>query len=397
MDVLLSRRRFLFATGAAATLSLWPRFGLAASAADDTRLLVLLLRGGMDGLHALQPFGDPTYAQLRGALNQTRLPGAATGEPIKLDGLFALHPSLKFSADLYARKQLLPVVAVAPPYRARSHFDAQDCLENGTARPGSGGSGWLGRSVVALPGAEGLAIANVMPLIMRGGGEVSTWSPPLPQSVDPLLLQRLQPLYAADATLAAAFARAASDLDAGSAMGKGGRRGGQLPQLATAAARFMSAANGPRIGFLEDSGWDTHSGQAGQLARKLAELDAAVKAFHDGAGAIWPRTVVAIVSEFGRTARVNGTGGTDHGTGGLAMLAGGAVRGGRIAGDWPGLKPGDLYEGRDLRTTTDLRGLFKGVLAEHLRLDPGLLESRVFPDSRTVPALAGLVASRRPT
>lgn len=394
-----SRRQFLAAAGATATLTLLPRFALAATAASDTRLMVLLLRGGLDGLHALQPYADPAYARLRGALAQAHSPGAAQGEAYKLDGSFALHPALAFSADLYSRKQLLPVVAIAPPYRQRSHFDAQDCLENGTDQPGGSGSGWLNRCVSSLSGAEGLAVANVMPLILRGGGDVSTWSPPLPQAIDPILLQRLQPLYAADATLAAAFARvAAGDLEE---MGEGmsgnnahgkNQRGGRLPQMTAAAARFMSAADGPRIAFVEDSGWDTHGNQVGLLGRKLAELDAALKSFHDGAQTIWPRTVVAIVSEFGRTVEANGTGGTDHGSGGLAFLAGGAVRGGRIAGDWPGLSAGDLHEGRDLRTTTDMRAMFKGVLRTHLGVSESAMESSIFPGSRDVRPLENLTA-----
>lgn len=175
-----------------------------------------------------------------------------------------------------------------------------------------------------------------------------------------------------------------------SASRKSGR--GRLPQMTAAAARFMSAADGPRIAFVEDSGWDTHGNQAGLLGRKLAELDAALKSFHDGATAIWPRTVVAVVSEFGRTVKANGTGGTDHGTGGLAFLAGGAVRGGRIGGDWPGLGASDLHEGRDLRTTTDMRALFKGVLAAHLSMSDATLDTKVFPDSAGIRGMEGLVA-----
>jgi uncharacterized protein (DUF1501 family) len=158
-----------------------------------------------------------------------------------------------------------------------------------------------------------------------------------------------------------------------------------------AAARFMAKDDGPRIGFVEDSGWDTHGNQAGVLQRKLAELDNALRSYRDGMSAHWPRTVVAVVTEFGRTAAVNGTGGTDHGTGGVAFLAGGTVRGGRVLGDWPGLSPSQLNEGRDLRTTTDLRALFKGVLAQHLAVPEAALETEVFPDSRGVRAMEGLL------
>lgn len=381
----LSRRQFVAALGAGSLLTLWPGTHAFASG-DDTRLLVVLLRGGLDGLHALPPTAEPAYARLRGAL--------APKDPLRLDADFALHPSLKFMHQLYGEKRLLPIVAVAPPYRQRSHFDAQDCLENGTAKPG-GHSGWLNRCVAALPGTEGLAIATVMPLILRGDGEATTWSPPLPQEVNPILLQKLQPLYAADPALAEAFSRAVETEGMGDAAmpGKSGKRAGvQLPQTMAAAARFMGKADGPRIGFVEDSGWDTHGNQAGVLARKLAELDNALRAYRDGMAAQWNRTAVLIVTEFGRTAAVNGTGGTDHGTGGMAFLAGGGVRGGRIAGDWPGLGATDLNEGRDLRATGDLRGLFKGVLASQLRLPESALDTRVFPDSRSVKPFENLFA-----
>lgn len=385
-----TRRQFLIGAGASASLILWPRFARAAMTAADTetRLLVVLLRGGLDGLHAVQPYADPHYKQLRAAFAEPLPAYASQGDAHRLDGLFALHPALTFSASLYANKQLLPVVAVAPPYRQRSHFEAQDCLENGTDRPGGANSGWLNRCVSTLQGSEGLALASAMPLIMRGPGSASTWSPPLPQRVAPDLLRRLEPLYAHDAVLAAPFAEiSATDLVAGDADGRRGR----LPDMAASAAKFMAAADGPRIGFLEDSGWDTHGNQAGTLARKLAQLDAALQQFHDGLGAIWKYSTVMVLTEFGRTAAINGTGGTDHGTGGMALLAGGAVSGGRIAGDWPGLAGSDLRDGRDLRATCDTRALCKGVLAEHLGVTEAALAESVFPNSAKLAPMDGLI------
>lgn len=375
----LTRRRFLAASGAATVLSLWAGSGLAAPGAD-TRLLVVLLRGALDGLHALVPTADPDYARLRGAL--------APPQTLALDGSFALHPALAFAHELYARQQWLPVVAVAPPYRERSHFEAQDCLENGTARPSGASSGWLNRCALALHGAEAVSVSAVTPLIMRGPGAVNSWSPPLPSAVNPILLQRLQPLYAADPQLAGDFARALRE----QGMQVDSVKGGQLPQAMSAAASFMAKPDGPRIGFVEDAGWDTHGNQAAVLQRKLGELDAGLRAFHDGAQACWSRSVVAVVTEFGRTAVVNGTGGTDHGTGGVAFLAGGAVRGGRIAGDWPGLSPRALNEGRDLRATSDLRSLFRHVLGAHLGVSERALDTQVFPGSAGLPRLEGLVA-----
>ena len=381
----IDRRGFLSLGASAATLSLLPRFALAASSASDTRFLLVLLRGGMDGLHALQPFGDPGFAALRGDFAH------ADGQPAahRLDSDFALHGRLQFMSRLYAGKSLLPVVAVAPPYRQRSHFEAQDCVENGTA--GSGGStGWLNRCVAGVPGSKGLAVSSVMPLAMRGKAEVATWSPPMAERLDPILWQQLQLLYAADPALAATFAAIDSDAE-GMATGRGGQAGLRLPQAMAAAAKFMSAADGPRIGFVEDTGWDTHNNALGVLNRKFGELDAGLRAFHDGAQPIWNNTVVAIVTEFGRTAAINGTGGTDHGTGGVAFLAGGGVQGGRVAGDWPGIGTAQLNDGRDLRATTDLRGLFKGVLRDHLGIADAALADQVFLDSRGIAPMTGLL------
>ncbi len=394
-----SRRRFLAGLGASALLTLYPRFASAAAPADN-RLLVVLLRGAMDGLHLLPPVADPGYARARGAI--------AVANPLKLDGSFGLHPKLSFAHGLYAQKQLLPVLAVAPPYRQRSHFDAQDCLENGTDRPGGARDGWLGRCIGAMSGARsnaaGVAIAQVMPLAMRGATQSEIWSPPLPREFDDEMLRQLQPLYAADPQLAAVFADAmqADDvmLNAGmpggdDAMAGSGRRalGNRfgLTQAMAAAAKLMHGPDGMRIAFVEDTGWDTHRGQIAALDRKFGELDAGLRAVREGLANDWNKTVVVVVTEFGRTVAVNGSAGTDHGVGGNALLAGGAVRGGRIAGDWPGLGAEQLLDGRDLRPTTDMRALFKGVLAAHLRTPEAALERTIFPDSAAIRPMSGLV------
>jgi uncharacterized protein (DUF1501 family) len=400
----VSRRRFLLGLGAGAALMVYPRF-VSALAPADNRLLVVLLRGAMDGLHLLPPIADPGYARARGAI--------AITDPLKLDGSFGLHPKMSFAHGLYAQKQLLPVLAVAPPYRQRSHFDAQDCLENGTDRPGGARDGWLGRCVGAMSGvksgagsdAKGVAVAQVMPLAMRGSAQSEIWSPPLPRTLDEAMLQQLQPLYAADPRLASAFddAMQADEVMLGGeeSMSERGRRGGGgagvrsnrfgLPQAMAAAAKLMRGAEGMRIAFVEDTGWDTHRGQVAALDRKFGELDAGLRAVREGLATDWSKTVVVVVTEFGRTVAVNGSAGTDHGVGGHALLAGGAVRGGRIVGDWPGLAAGDLYEGRDLRPTSDLRALFKGILASHIGLRESALEDIVFPESRFVRPMTGLI------
>lgn len=376
----MHRRHFLRGLGAGAT-ACWiaPRLAFGASP-PRARLVVVLLRGGLDALHALPPVGDAAFAALRGT--------AAAQSALRLDDDFGLHPALKTLHGWYGERRLLPVVAVAPPYRARSHFDAQDCLENGSATPGGARDGWLNRALSAAAGVDGLTATSVMPLILRGDVRVDSWSPPLPRDVNPILLQRLQPLYAADPALAGAFDLAVAGMaDADPDATRGGTR---LDTSLRTVGGFLADDDGPRVAFVEDSGWDTHGNQAGVLQRKLAQLDAGLAACRTALAEAWNDTTLLVVSEFGRTAAMNGTGGTDHGTGGVAFVAGGRVRGGRIAGDWPGVSAPALNEGRDLRATTDLRALCKAVVAGTLGLDRDVLDHQVFPDSRAVPALANV-------
>ena len=401
---MVTRRQFLVGTAVGtATLLVWPKLTFAATG-SDTRFLFVLLRGGLDGLESVPPYGDPGYQAIRGAL---ALSPSAAKPAHKLDNVFALHPSFDYAAQLYAQGQFMPVVAAAPPYWGRSHFQAQNCVENGTQQPDGAQTGWLNRCIACMPGVDGLACAAVMPLTMRGTARVETWSPPLPTEVNPILLQKLQPLYAADARLAAPFARAVAQQndspvpESGVAMaamqnGKPAKkRQGGLPVMMGAAGGFMGKIDGPRIAFVEDDGWDTHANEAAIVTRKIAELDAGLNAFHQAIGPAWNRTVVIVATEFGRTAHINGTGGTDHGTGGSMFLAGGALHGGRVAGQWPGIGSGELYQDRDVHATTDFRSVFKGVLAAHLGVSESLLESRVFPGSQAAEPLGNLVASAR--
>lgn len=406
-DVALSRRGLLIG---GATLALWsflPKSAIAG--ARDPRLLVVVLRGGLDGLSLAAPIGDPDYAKLRGRL---ALPVLGEGAGLPLDGFFTLNGAMPMLHALYQKREALILHAVASPYRGRSHFDAQDVLESGLGGGGKATDGWLNRALAGMPSAgaaekpKGLALAAVVPLVIRGSAPVLTWTPPayrLPFRAD--TIARITDLYGqTDPALAKAFAAgieidrmADSTLDPKAGL-KGKDAGGQpfreFTAAAEAAAKFLTTPGGPRIGALSVDGWDTHANEGavkGLLANRLAGLDAAIKAFADGMGPAWQDTVVLLVTEFGRTAQTNGTDGTDHGTATTALLLGGAVKGGRVVADWPGLSQKALFEGRDLAPTRDVRSILKGILGDHLGIPQGVLAGKVFPDSASAAALGGLI------
>ena len=373
---------------------------LVAAESRHSALSVWILRGGLDGLAAVPAWGDPDYAATRAAL-ALGAPSRAGGV-LDLDGHFGLHPSLTNLHGLYQAGELLPMHAVATAYRERSHFDGQKILENGTSSAAVT-SGWLNRVLAAAGGPNAMAISSSVPLMLRGAAKVGSWAPSELPDPEPDTLDRIADLYAPDALLSARLAEAlaARELVADAQPGSAGlaRRNGPqyLSVLAQAAGRFMREPDGPVITALEIDGWDTHANQGaaiGQLANRLAGLDAAVAAFRQALGPRWSDTALLIVTEFGRTAAPNGTGGTDHGTAGMALLAGGAVNGGRVIADWPGLSRRALYQQRDLEPTLDLRAACKGVLADHLSISIGVLNEEVFPDSARVPAARDLIRHR---
>jgi uncharacterized protein (DUF1501 family) len=403
---LISRRGLL---GAGVSLYAWAHMNRVASAAGakDPRLLVVILRGALDGLSAVPPIADPAYADLRGEI---ALPKEGSYAALPLDGFFALHPAMPVFARLYREKKASVVHAAATPYRERSHFDGQDLLESGLDRPGRVDSGWLNRALQALPpGAKvnargGLGIGPATPLILRGAAPVMGWAPQQAPNAGDDLAARVLDLYRhRDPALERAL-QAGLDTDkmaktqgmtgemARAQGGSADPRG--MAQAAQGAARLLIAPDGPRLAALSFDGWDTHANQGGatgRLANLLGGLDGAFAVFEDVMRPVWDQTAVVVVTEFGRTARINGTVGSDHGTGTVAFLLGGAVQGGRVFADWPGLAQNQLHEGRDLRPTTDLRAVLKGLLQDHLGLSAAVLADKVFPGSQHTLAMKGLV------
>jgi len=401
-----SRRRFLLGAGALAASAAIPQ-ALFARTGGSSRLVVVILRGALDGLAAVPPYGDPAYAGLHREL-AIAAPGGPDGA-LALNNTFGLHPALAFLHERFAAGELVVFNAVSSPYRDRSHFDGQNVLENGLTKPIGTADGWLNRALAALPRStsqapdRAVAISQNVPLILRGEAAVISKSPQTTPDVDEDLLARLADLYSKDDWFSARLSEAvltekmidgAADSNGMSKASAGAGYPDRSGAVARMAAELMRSDGGPEIAVIEASGWDTHANQGGAkgvLATRLTGLDNALKSLADGLGPLWTRTAVLVVTEFGRTAAVNGTRGTDHGTGGCAFLVGGAVRGGQVIADWPGLSPRSLLDRRDLMPTLDLRSVFKGVLDEHMHVDANTLAKRVFPDSSGARPLQGLI------
>ncbi|MFM0206840.1 DUF1501 domain-containing protein [Paraburkholderia sediminicola] len=380
---MFSRRKFLsIAAAGAGAILVSPQIAFA-SVATDRRFVFVIQRGAADGLNIVVPYAEPAYATLRGALAID--PAKAT----RLDGTFALHPSLVQTAAMYADHQALFVHAVASPYRDRSHFDGQNVLETGGTSPYQMKDGWLNRLAASMPATKenAIAFAPTVPMALRGKAAVTSYAPSgLPQAPDDLLM-RVSQLYDQDAQLRPLWESA---MTARGLAGDAGTR--QDPaSLGKLAAGFLSRDDGPRIAMIETGGWDTHTAQNARLANQLKALDTMLAALRDGMGPLWSKTTVVVATEFGRTAAANGTGGTDHGTGSVAMVLGGSVAGGRVLADWPGLKPGDLYQARDLKPTLSLDALIAGAASESLGLDPQRTASTLFGESGGTRPMTGLV------
>jgi len=393
----LTRRSALLGLTTAVSLG---RASLAVAAAPgENRFVVVILRGALDGMAAVVPYGDPALVSLR-----AELVPAGIGQPngmLDLGGFYGLHPSLTGLHEMYQAGELLPVHAVVGPTRVRSHFEAQDCLESGADHRMT--SGWLNRAVVAIPGAgrdrpegDALAVGVEVPLLLRGPARVGSWAPHGELTPPADLYSQIAALNETDHVTGPAIAEGLRERGFSATVVANDdpmqpvRNRYAFPALARAAGEMLRAVDGPRIAALEIDGWDTHQAQVPRLAGVLKELDGGMVGLKEGLGSAWQDTAVLVMTEFGRTARANGTKGTDHGTATVAFVLGGAVRGGRVAGTWPGLGAGKLYEDRDLAPTTALVSVAKGMLAQHLGLSAMAL-GQVFPGSTGVASMGGLL------
>jgi uncharacterized protein (DUF1501 family) len=364
-------------------------WGASPATLGERRFVLVILRGGLDGLCAVPALGDPDYERTRGALAQFQ-----NVAPRALDGFFALHPLLPNLHAMYQSKEMLVVHAAATPYREHSHFDAQNMLETGAASPFALRTGWLNRALHSLaPDAtdSAMALGPTLPLVLQGPARASNHAPQYPRHVDEDLLARAKRMYAPHPALNAALQRAEAGLDLTQRAGSTGAPARQHPLVANAqaAARLLALDNGPRVAVLDADGYDSHATQGSMMgipARELRQLDAALQALRSALGAAWSNTAVAVVTEFGRTVAPNGSGGTDHGIGAAMFLLGGAVAGGRVVADWPGLKRSQLRDGRDLEATTDVHAVLAGALAAHWRTDPRVLARAIAPDRELKPA-----------
>ncbi|UPR59889.1 DUF1501 domain-containing protein [Vibrio sp. ED004] len=385
----MNRRQFMGLAAAVGVSAMLP-FPSFAKTRSDNIFVWISLRGAMDGLNVVVPHADPDYADLRPNI------GLKTKQLLKLDSFFGLHPSLKSCHQWYENKEVSFVHACSTAYRERSHFDGQKILENGTSDPFNT-EGWLNRLLtLSSEQYDGIAIDSGLPLIMQGESTVASWYPNRLKTRDKQT-ELLEELFQSDQMLSANFESVMKidELVGDQGVGK------QFKSLMSKTGDILSADNGPNIAALELGGWDTHANQGsvnGRLSNQLKILDAGLAALKESLGTRWNNTMIIAASEFGRTAKENGTKGTDHGTGNVMLVAGGAMvhkasnisssgtSGGQVIANWPGLSQENLYQGRDLKPTTDIRGVIKGVLGEHLSINTKQLNT-IFPDSERVKPL----------
>lgn len=357
----------------------------------DGRFVFVLLRGGFDGLAAVVPYGDDAYERLRSGFSFDE------SELFALNTTFGLAPGLAPLRELWQANELIALHAMAIPFRTRSHFDGQAILETGIDRPIGSSDGWMNRLLQVMSGKPaGIAIAAGMPRSLSGPFEVQTWSPAQLGAVDDQYLQRLGALYRTDQALYGRFEAAIQQQDTvgEEPMARGNARSNGVSSIMQAAAKILRQPDGPNIAAMEFSGWDTHANQGlagGALDRLLSQLAEGLMTFRRDMGPAWSNTTVVVMTEFGRTARPNGTRGTDHGTAGAGFVLGPKIAKSAVYADWPGLDDRSLFEGRDLKATLDVRAVLKGAIAGSFDLSKAQLD-RVFPNAPETRALYDLMA-----
>lgn len=310
-------------------------YGARAGSRRNKVLVAVFQRGGMDGLNVVVPFGEKRYYELRPTIAVSK-PDGTEASAIDLDGFFGLHPSLAPLLPIYRAGHLAIVNAAGSPDPTRSHFDAQDFMESGT--PGvTETSGWLNRVLLPRSGpvspTRTVSIGDTLPLALRGDNHA----------------------------VAIRFDRSSNGADY-----TGTRFGQSMAQI----ARMIKGGMGVEVAFLEMGGWDTHANEPGRLPALLSDFSRNLSAFHRDLGDLMADVILVTMSEFGRTAKENEEHGTDHGHANVMFVMGGDVNGGRIYGEWPGLEPEQLYQGRDLDLTTDFRDVLAEIVAHHLVCRP---------------------------
>lgn len=377
MDLIMQRRDFLKASCAGWVLLNTGQIQAGEQSKrltkQNKKIVWVVLRGAMDSLNAVVPTFDPHLK-----MHRQSLVTPIEANLLPLEKGYALHPAFKNLHQWYQKKQLLPVVAVASSYRSRSHFDGQDMLETGLQQI-EHDNGWLARATNVING-EGIAISRSIPLSLRGNDQSLTWYPSnLPDAEDDLYRQltNLYQMHPEFLNVLQMGMQTRASLD----MKKTKRRNARFSQLAKSCGKLLASSESANCAMLEMGGWDTHNNQTNRLNNQFKQLDQGLSMLEQSLGEQWQNTVVIVATEFGRTVKVNGTAGTDHGTASAMFIAGGSVKGGKVLGQWPGLAPEQLYQGRDLSPTSDINTWLGAILHQHWQMSPAQLE-QVFPSVR---------------
>lgn len=403
----LLQKAGLFTTGSLISLGVhgWALKGVAQNS-KSSRMIVVFLRGAVDGLSVLVPHSESVYYQARPSIAIPK-PGEKDGV-LDLDGRFGLHPALSDVMPLWQRKTLAFIPASGSPNDSRSHFDAQQYMENGTPGSKSTRDGWMNRVLGVLPKegvTQAINIGETTPVILAGKIPITNIAPGKKAaralSVDePEVDDAFAGLYGGGDPLSQAYGEGTqsrkgllSELrEEMKRANNGAPAAGRFDIEARKLGRLMQGDPKIQLGFLAVGGWDTHVNQGnsnGQLARRLKDLGQALASLSEALGPVYNQTAIVVMSEFGRTLKENGNRGTDHGHGNVMWVLGGGVRGGKIYGAWPGLTDSNLFEGRDVAVTTDFRDVIATMLQQQMQISKGSL-GQIFPGYKSGASLGFL-------